>query len=76
MANIQMEVIPEPAQGTASVLIPGPNGPQVMFKGNESDNYVCGTCRKIIYQNIKRGMFINLVFKCFNCKSYNRVRGT
>jgi DNA-directed RNA polymerase subunit RPC12/RpoP len=76
MANIQMEVIPEPKQGTASVLVPSPNGPQIMFKGSSSDNYICGACGKTICQNVNRGMFINLVFKCFECGSFNRVRGT
>jgi len=76
MANIQMEVIPEPQKGTAAVLVPGPDGPQIMFKGNSNDNYMCGACGKIICENVSRGTFINLVFKCFGCGSYNRVRGT
>lgn len=76
MTNIQMEVIPEPKKGTASVLVPGTDGPQVMFKGDADDIYICGCCGKPICENIQRGQLINLVFKCFNCGLYNRVRGT
>ncbi len=76
MANIQMEVIPEPKKGTASVLVPGADGSQVMFKGNANDTYICGCCRKPICENIQRGQLINLVFRCFSCGSYNIVRGT
>ena len=76
MAKIQMEVIPEPKKGTAAVLAPGTNGPQVMFKGQADVTYSCGCCGKPICENIQRGQLINLVFKCFNCGSYNRIRGT
>lgn len=76
MAKIQMEVIPEPEKGTASVLVPGQHGPQVMFKGAGDDTYICGCCGKPICENVQRGQFINLVFRCYNCGSYNRVRGT
>jgi len=76
MANIQLEVITEPEKGTASVLVPGADGPQVMFTGTAGDTYVCGSCSKPICEKIQRGQLVNLVFKCFACGSYNRVRGT
>ena len=76
MAKIQMEIIPEPAKGTASVLIPGSEGPQVMLQGAADVTYICGCCGKPICENVQRGQVINLVFKCFDCGSYNRVRGT
>ena len=76
MANIQMEVIPEPKKGTASVLVPGADGPQVMFKDNGNDTYICGCCSEPICENMQKGQLINLVFKCFSCGSYNLVRGT
>lgn len=76
MANIQMDVIPAPEHGTASVLVPGPDGPQVMLKGTAEDTYICGCCVKPICENVQRGQIVNLVFKCFSCGSYNRIRGT
>ena len=76
MAKIQMEVIPEPPKGTASVLVPGPDGPQVMIKGDADCTYICGCCSEPICENVPRGQIINLVFKCFKCSSYNRIRGT
>lgn len=76
MPKIQMDPIPEPAKGTASVLIPGPSGPQVMFKGVGEDTYICGACEEPICENVQRGQMVNLVFKCYKCGSYNRVRGS
>ncbi|MCK5113286.1 MAG: hypothetical protein KAR11_00800 [Phycisphaerae bacterium] len=76
MANIQMEIIPEPKQGTAAVLIPGENGPQVILKGKGKNTYICGCCRMPICENVQHGQLANLVFKCFGCGSFNRIRGT
>ncbi len=76
MAKIQMEVITEPKQGTASVLVPGPDGQQVMIKGHGDVTYTCGCCGKPICENIQRGQVRDIVFKCFNCSSFNRIRGT
>lgn len=76
MGKIQMEVIPEPKQGTASVLVPGTDGPQIMFKGAGTEDYICGACGMTICENVNRGMFVGIVFKCFECGSYNHVRGT
>jgi DNA-directed RNA polymerase subunit RPC12/RpoP len=75
--NIQMEIIPEPKPGEASVLVFAKQGPYVMIRGDAGDtNYLCGTCQNIICERVTRGMIVNLVFKCPNCGSFNRVRGT
>lgn len=76
MANYQMDVIAEPKHGTASVLIPSASGPQVMFSSVAEDSYICGGCNEIICKNVQRGQIINLVFKCFKCGSFNRLRGS
>ena len=76
MSDYEMEIISKPKQGTASVLVLTKKGNYVMMKGKGSDSYLCGTCQNIICQDVNRGQIINLVFKCPNCDSYNRIRGT
>lgn len=70
--DIKMEIITEPEKGTATIL----QGVQVIIKGDGDTNYICGCCKKIICEKVKRGQIANLVFKCANCGSFNRVRGT
>jgi len=76
MKNYQMEVIPEPAQGTAAVLALNKNGPYPLMKGNGTTNYLCGACRNVICKSVERGQIVNLVFKCPDCGNYNHIRGT
>lgn len=70
--DIKMQIIPEPAPGTASIL----QGIQVIIKGNGTTNYICGCCGKTICEKVNRGQIVNLVFKCANCNSFNIIRGT
>ena len=67
-----MEVVPEPAHGAEGVLVSSPKGSQVMFRGNKSNNYLCGDCGVIICENVQSGMFVCLIFKGFNCSVFNR----
>ena len=76
MSNYQMEVIPEPAQGTAAVLMFTKTGSYAIISGQGSDSYLCGACQNVICKNVDRGQIINLVFKCPNCDSFNHMRGT
>ncbi len=76
LKNIQMEVIPEPKPGEASVLVFDKRGKYVMISDAGDTNYVCGACRNVICERVTQGMMVNLVFKCPNCGSFNRVRGT
>ena len=73
---IQMQVIPEPKAGEASILVFDKKGKHVMMRGEGDTNYVCGTCRNVICEHVFQGMIVNLVFKCPNCASFNLVRGT
>ena len=75
MTDFLMQVIPEPAPGTASVLIFDKKGKFAMIKGKGEDNYLCGVCRNVICENVTRGMIINVVFKCPNCDNYNLITG-
>jgi predicted RNA-binding Zn-ribbon protein involved in translation (DUF1610 family) len=76
ITSIQMEVIPEPKPGEASVLIFDKKGQHVMIRDDGDTNYVCGTCRNVICERVARGMIVNIVFKCPNCGSFNLIRGT
>jgi len=73
--NYKMLVIPEEETKNQSVLILTRKGVP-LFKGNSSDNYLCGACDTVMCENVSRGQFINLVFKCSNCGAFNKVRGT
>jgi len=74
MTDFIMEIIPEPPAGTASVLVFGKKGKHTFIKGTGEDNYLCGTCRNVLCENITRGQVQNLVFKCPNCDSFNLIR--
>lgn len=76
MKKIQMEVIAEPKPGTASVFITDQPSGFVYMHGQGSVDFVCGACEGIICEGMERGQLVQLVFRCPNCKSYNRVRGT
>jgi len=76
ITSIQMEVIAEPKPGEASVLVFDKKGQYVMMQGAGDTNYICGTCRNVICERVARGTIVNLVFKCPNCCSFNRIRGT
>lgn len=81
MPKIQMEVIPEPAPKTASVLVltsanMASNTPYSVMTGGGDTDYICGGCRTTLAARVNRGQVVNLVFKCLRCGSYNIVRGT
>ncbi len=80
MNKIQMEVIPEPEPGTASILVlKAPNfasaDPYAIIRGPGNTDYVCGSCRATIVVKGERGQIINVVFKCGNCGAFNIIRG-
>ena len=76
MTDYLMQVIPEPKAGTASVLVFAKTGKYAMMRGIGDTNYLCGTCENVICESMERGQIIGLVFKCPNCGSFNRIRGT
>ena len=81
MPKFQMEVVPEPEQNTASVLIltkPScvSNTPFAVMSGGGETDYVCGGCKAVLATRVNRGQIVNLVFKCLGCQSFNIVRGT
>lgn len=76
MTQYNLEIIPEPEQGTAVVLIPSTEGPIPLMCGEGSHDFLCGACDNVIAKSIDRGQIVNIVLKCPNCKSFNRARGT
>lgn len=81
LPKIQMEVIPEPAAKSAAVLqLAKPNyiliNPFALITGVGETDYICGACRVVLAARAERGQFVNLVFKCLNCGSFNVIRGS
>lgn len=76
MKTYQMEVIPEPKPGTAAVFVTDKTGEFVFMRGTGSAKFVCGACQSTVIEGMERGQIVNLVFKCANCGSFNRAKGT
>ena len=76
MSNYTVKEIPEPEEGTESVLIFKKKGRYSIISGGGSDNYLCGVCENIICKDVNRGQIMNLVFQCPDCGEYNRIKGT
>ena len=76
MPNYQMEVIAEPKPGTASVLITDQGRGFIFMRGQGPTNLLYGACHDVLVEGVERGQLRELVFKCPNCKSYNRAKGT
>lgn len=76
MTLYNLEVIPEPAHGTAVVLVPSMEGPIPLLQGQGSHDFLCEACDNVIARSIDRGQIVNIVLKCPNCRSFNRARGT
>jgi len=81
MPKIQLEVIAEPDQGTASVMIlTNPNHssptPFAVIAGDGNTDYVCGGCKAVLATRAKRGQIKDMVIKCLNCGSFNALRVT
>lgn len=69
MANLKLEVIPEPVDGTASIMVKTDDQP--FFNGGGDTNLVCGKCEHLLADQIRKDQISGLVLKCYNCGSYN-----
>jgi hypothetical protein len=76
MTQCNLEVIPEPAQGTAAVFIPRAEGPIPLLRGQGSHDFLCGAFDNVITKDIDCGQMVNIVLNCPNCGSFNRAMGT
>jgi hypothetical protein len=67
----RLRVIPEPEEGTASVLVPGDDFTGPFITGVGPETYVCGSCTAILLLNVTPGQIVGIVFQCPVCKAYN-----
>lgn len=76
MVNYSLRVIPKPNENeSGTVLILEQLGEYPVFKGDGTDNYLCGTCKNIIAKNVNRGQIKKFILVCPNCGSYNKISG-
>ena len=66
MKNIKLPTIPEPEEGTRSVLV----APRI--EGTGDTNYICGSCGKTLAEGMGEGQMQNIVLKC-SCGAFNDV---
>ena len=74
---MKLKVIPKPAEGTRTVLVPKRNVLPVI-KGNIPPEhggltFQCGNCGAPLINGVKKGQVRNIVIKCPLCGSYNEV---
>src|SRR5258708_3232843 len=71
--KIDLAVIPEPAEGTPSVLMSvGPAG-MPLFIGQGPVDFACGACGSILMAGLDLGQVTNTVLACKNCGAYNEA---
>jgi phage FluMu protein Com len=77
MPQIDMVTIPEPPEGTRSVLVwsPAHVGPCIEGKGEGkgSSTFRCGGCKRVLAKDIGLEQIQNIVLKCPKCSSYNEM---
>jgi hypothetical protein len=69
---IRWHVIPEPEEGTRSVMVPTHDGPT--FKGDLATVpviCVCGDCGHTLLEGITTSQVQGIVIKCAECGAYN-----
>ena len=73
MPVVPAKIIPEPKNGTRSVIVPAPNVLPVFDGKTGNTSYRCGNCKAILVNRISHGQLRNLVIKCPKCSSYNEI---
>ncbi len=67
---LTMQVIPEPEEGTATVLKFTGEG-TVLMRGSGNTNYQCGSCHATILESINLGQMVGVVLPCNACGAFN-----
>ncbi len=72
--HIRLHVIPEPAQGTRSVMIKTGGGSLVM-RGDGAPRVVmdCGACGTRLVQGVAVSQFGQVALRCNSCGSFNET---
>lgn len=73
MSEYPLRVIPEPAEGTASVLVTESTDRDFTFFGGDGDtDLLCGKCGRALARGMaSRNQVQGVVFKCPGCQSFN-----
>ena len=66
-----MKVIPEPEEGSRSVLFSDSLEP--IIEGAGPRTYQCGTCGETLIKRIRVMQVVHIVFKCAECGSFNEI---
>ena len=75
MTQYNLDVITEPAEGTAVVFMASTEGQIPFLRGQGSHDFLCGACDNVVAKGFDRGQIVNIVLKCSNCGSFNHARG-
>ncbi len=70
-AGVKLKIIPEPKEGTRTVL--APDGPFPALKAHGTVNYICGSCGQLLLEGMERDGVQNIVIKCGKCGKYNEA---
>lgn len=52
------------------------NGRNVLFRGIEHQTYLCENCEFVLEENVIPSTYVDIVFECLSCKSYNEITNT
>ena len=71
----KLQVVPEPAPGTATVFEPGSDfGDRPLVQGQDPNGrrYFCGSCGRVLVDSIGNNVEIrNIQFRCPSCRALN-----
>lgn len=75
MVNVALKVIPEPAEGTRTVIDTSSDLKGPAFTGQGEVNYLCGECGLMLAEGMESAAQIsNMVIRCWRCESFNETR--
>lgn len=71
--HIKLHVIPEPAEGTRSILVK--TTPGLLIQAKDAPNVVmdCGACGERLVQGCRSNQIANMVIKCSECGAFNET---